>query len=105
MMATRCPAAVDTSIRPNRGLEALMPEKLFDGFEASGFGIKDHLRTQVPKLMWGEHNAAASMQVTRDQPCHGHLALWRAVDIHEQPCGAVADDLRREAVAILDQHF
>ena len=35
LMPTRCPAAVDAGICPDRGLDALMAEKLSDGFEFS----------------------------------------------------------------------
>ncbi len=104
-MPTRCPAAVDAGIGPDRGLDALVAEKLSDGFEFARFGIEHDLCAQVPKLVRGEHDTGTSPQIGHDQTRHSRLILWRAVDIHEQPCGTMTDDLRREAIAILNQHL
>ena len=90
---------------PTVVLMLLMPEKLFDGFEFARVGIEHDLRAQVPKLVRREHDTGASSQISHDQTRHRRLILWRAVDIHEQPCGTMTDDLRREAIAILDQHL
>src|SRR5262245_37464007 len=104
-MSTRCSAAVDPRICPHRGLETLVSEKLLDGFEASRVAIQDNLCAQVPKLVRRDHDTGVPFQTGRDQRRHRPTSLWRAVDIHEQPCGAVTDDLWREAIAILDQHL
>ena len=79
-------------------IESLTPE-------VARFGIEYDLGAQVPKLLRGEHDTGAFFQIGRDQRRHSRLILWRAVGIHEQPCGAVTDDFRREAITILNQHL
>src|SRR6266567_1479285 len=51
LMAACCPAAIDTRISPDRGLETRVPKKLFDGLVFSRVLIEHALRAQVPKLM------------------------------------------------------
>ena len=75
-----------TRISTDRGLDAPMPEKLSDGFVFPRIGIEHNLRAQVPKLMRREHDAGAFSHIAYDQTRHSRLVLWRAVDIHEQPC-------------------
>src|SRR5262249_48771740 len=104
-MPTRCSAAVDPRVCPHRGLETRVSEKLSDGFETSRVGIQDNLCAQVPKLVRRDRDTSAPFERGHDQRRHGPTSLWRAVDIDEQPCGAVTDDPRREAIAILDQHL
>ena len=82
-----------------------MSEKLFDGFVFSRVEIEYNLRAQVPKLVRREHDTGAPSQIAHNQACHSRLILRRAVGIHEEPCRAMADDFRREAITILNQHL
>ena len=92
-------------IGPGRRLGVLMPKLLSDGFESAGLGIEHHLGAQVPELMRCEGDAGASLQVAGDQVANSRLALRCTFDSYEQPCRAVADDLRRDAIAVLDKHL
>ena len=98
-------AAADTCIGSGRGLGVLVPKLLSDGFEGAGLGIEHHLGAQVPELMRREDDAGTPLQAARDQIGDSLLALRRSFDSHEQPCRAVADDLRCDAITILDQHL
>jgi hypothetical protein len=85
LMPTRCPAAIDTRICTDRGLDAAMAEKLFDGFEFSRVAIEYNLGAQVPELVRGEHNTCTPPQTSHDQARDGRRILRRAVGIHKQP--------------------
>ena len=104
-MMPRRSAAADTCIGSGRGLGVLVPELLSDGFEGAGLGIEHHLGAQVPELMRREDDAGAPFEVAGDQVGNSLLVLRRPFDSHEQPCRAVADDLRCDAITIFDQHL
>ena len=45
LMMARGPSAIDPRVSSDRGLEAFVPEQLFDRFEAAWLGIEKDLRT------------------------------------------------------------
>src|SRR5262249_29881428 len=104
-MVPRGAAAADTCIGSGRGLGVFVPKMLPDGLEGAGLSIEHHLCAQMSKLMQCENDAGAPLQATADQIANSRLALRRTLDSHKQPCWAVADDLRCDAIAILDQHL
>jgi hypothetical protein len=105
LMMARGPSAIDPRVSSDCGFEAFVAEQLPNRFEATWFGIEKDLRTQMTELMRGENDAGSPPCICLDQPGDSGLAFGRAIGINEQPIGSTANDFRRNALAVLDQHF
>jgi hypothetical protein len=58
VMSRRAPA-VYAGVRSDSRLETFVAQQLSDDFKAARFGIKQHLRAQMTKLMRREHDAGS----------------------------------------------
>ena len=72
-MPARCPAAVDAGIGADRGLDALVAENLFGGFEPTRVGIEYDLRAQMSELMRGEYDTGTPPEIIMISPA---TAAW-----------------------------
>ena len=103
-MPARGSTAVDTGVCPDRGLDALVAEELFDSFERAGLGVEEDLCAEVAELMRGEHDAAPFSPIGHDQKATVSVIFRLPSALTNTPCGPMTDNFRREPIAILDQH-
>ena len=60
-MVASCPPAINAGVGPDGRPHICVAQQLPDCFEASGLGIKQYLRAEMPKLMGTDHDARSSV--------------------------------------------